>query len=105
MFRNSLLRLRWVGLLEGTSFLLLLGVAMPLKYLADVPQAVEVVGLLHGILFVLYLLAVIETGIALRWPPLRWGAALLAAVLPFGPFVFDRRLRLEAQPSLLRTEK
>ena len=45
---------RYVGYAEGTSFLLLLGIAMPLKYAADIPEGVEVVGMLHGLLFILF---------------------------------------------------
>lgn len=97
MFRTPLARLRIVGLLEGSSFLLLLGVAMPLKYLADMPMAVRIVGALHGALFLLYLAAVAHVKFAHRWPMDRATLAIVAAVLPFGPFVLDRSLRREAQ--------
>ena len=93
MLRTSLDRLRIVGMMEGASFLLLLGVAMPLKYLAGMPQMVSVVGMLHGILFMLYVAAVFQAGMELRWPMRRIAAALAASVLPFGPFVFDAHLR------------
>lgn len=86
-------RLRLLGWLEGVSFLVLLGVAMPLKYLAGLPQAVRVVGMLHGILFLLFVGAVAHVAVQRRWS-WKWVAgALVAAVLPFGPFVFDARLR------------
>jgi integral membrane protein len=93
VLNNPLDRLRIVGMMEGASFLVLLGIAMPLKYLADLPQAVRVVGMLHGLLFVLYVAAVIGVSVSMRWPPRRVLAALAAAVLPFGPFVFDAHLR------------
>lgn len=80
-------------MMEGASFLLLLGVAMPLKYLAGYPQMVRVVGMLHGVLFLLFVAAVIQTSVALRWPLRRVLAALAASVLPCGPFVFDAHLR------------
>ena len=49
--------MRLISLVEGVSFLLLLGVAMPLKYLAGIPEVVTVVGAAHGVLFILYALA------------------------------------------------
>src|SRR5262249_19012058 len=57
---TPLTRVRIAGLAEGVSFLLLLGVAMPLKYFADYPMAVTVVGTIHGVLFILFGLAVLD---------------------------------------------
>ena len=93
MFRDSLRTLRWVGYAEGTSFLVLLGIAMPLKHLADKPEAVLVVGWAHGVLWVLYMLSAIRAARANRWTFGTFFRAGLASVLPFGPFVFDRWLR------------
>lgn len=98
VLKTSLDRLRVVGMMEGASFLLLLGVAMPLKYLAGMPQMVRVVGMLHGILFMLYVAAVFQASVELRWPLRRIVAALAASVLPFGPFVFDAHLRRVSAP-------
>lgn len=93
MLRDPLARLRLVGMLEGVSFLLLLGVAMPLKYLAGQPEMVRVTGMAHGVLFMLYVAAVAHAALELRWPLGRVAGALAASVLPFGPFVFDAHLR------------
>ncbi len=90
---KALTTFRYIGILEGASFLILLGIAMPLKYFAGMPTAVTIVGGLHGLLFVLYVLAIIYATIALRWKFLRVVGAFLAAFLPFGPFIFDARLR------------
>ena len=57
---HALYRLRLVGGLEGISYLLLLGVAMPLKYLAGMPAMVQVAGWIHGLLFTLFVAAVLE---------------------------------------------
>ncbi|UFJ39960.1 DUF3817 domain-containing protein [Brevibacillus humidisoli] len=89
-------RLRVIGYIEGTSFLLLLGIAMPLKYYFNIPQPVTVIGWLHGLFFVLYLLAVAHVTIVHRWSLLRLLGAVAASILPFGPFVLDARLRKEA---------
>ncbi len=93
MLKTALGRLRLIGAFEGISFLVLLGIAMPLKYFADFPEAVKVVGSLHGLFFVLYLLAVVNATIAHRWKFLRVLGAVIASFLPFGPFVFDARVR------------
>ena len=93
MLTDPLARLRIVGMMEGASFLVLLGIAMPLKYLAGLPMAVRVVGMLHGLLFILFVAAVAQVSVSMRWPVRRVFAALAASVLPFGPFVFDAHLR------------
>lgn len=85
-------RLRQLSFVEGTSTLVLFGIAMPLKYFADMPLAVRIVGTLHGVLFVGLAIAFL---FAIRRVPISPRLALagiVAAVLPFGPFVFDRWL-------------
>lgn len=77
---------------EAVSFLLLVGVAMPLKYLAGRPIAVSVVGAIHGGLFVLFCAALLRTLLVARWPFLRAAVIFVASLLPFGPFVVDRRM-------------
>lgn len=87
---------RAVGLAEGCSFLLLLFVAMPLKYLADLPQFVRYIGSLHGALWVIYIILAVVLGLSLRWKISRIALALVCSVLPFGPFFFDAQLRKNA---------
>ena len=90
---NPIPLLRAAGLTEGVSFLLLLGVAMPLKYFAGIPQAVTVVGWAHGVLFVAFCAALLLTTVVAKWPLSRAAAVFVAALLPFGPFVVDRRMK------------
>jgi integral membrane protein len=92
-------RVRLVGVIEGISFLLLLGIAMPLKYAFELPQAVRIVGMAHGILFIalalVLLLAWIGGALSFRWAFI----AFVATLIPFGPFLIDRRLAaLEKSP-------
>lgn len=89
---TTLGRLRLIGLLEGISFVLLLGIAMPLKYFAGEPAAVRIVGMAHGVLFLLYLLAAWLAHVEYNWPLKRTALLALASLLPFGPFVADRRI-------------
>ena len=93
--------LRIVGLLEGVSFLLLLGIAMPLKHVWKWPHAVKWVGWAHGILFMAFVSLVALCAWKYRWPIARIAGALLAAVLPFGTFVFFRHLGREQAKSQL----
>ena len=92
---TALRQLRLVAFLEGTSFVVLLFVAMPLKYLAGLPLAVRIVGSLHGLLFLVFLAALYRAGTQRGWPLRRWVIAFMSSVVPFGTFVFDRSLRRE----------
>ncbi len=89
---TALGRLRVIGFLEGASFLLLLGVAMPLKYFAGQPEAVRIVGTAHGALFLLYLAAAFLAASEYGWKLRITAALVLASFLPFGPFIADARL-------------
>lgn len=87
--------LRRVGKLEGVSFLVLLGIAMPLKYLAGLPLAVKIVGWAHGVLFVWFLIALFGAWRRAKLTLAQTLMVFVAALLPFGPFVIDRRLERE----------
>jgi integral membrane protein len=95
MLNTEIGRFRLVSLLEGISFLVLLGIAMPLKYAAGIPEAVRYVGWAHGLLFVLFILALLSASTAARWPLSKIAGAFIASVVPFGAFVLERRLRAE----------
>lgn len=97
--RQFLKSLRIVSFIEGVSTLVLFGIAMPLKYFADMPGAVRAVGSIHGLLFVALVVMFL---VGMQRIPLSRGTAfagIAAAVVPFGPFIMDRRLeRLANQP-------
>jgi integral membrane protein len=90
--RQYLRRLRILGTIEGTSTLILFGIAMPLKYLGGMPMAVRIAGSIHGALFVAlvvtFILGITRIPISRRLA----GAGIVAAVFPFGPFIMDRWL-------------
>lgn len=85
-----------MGYIEGTSMLVILFVTMPLKYLMDIGTPNKVVGMTHGILFIAYVLMLVTVALDKRWPSKKTLLGVLAAVVPFGPFVFDRQLEREA---------
>jgi len=90
--KNPVLFLRRAALVEGISFLLLVGVAMPLKYVFEMPRTVTVVGWVHGVLFIVFCIALAETIRTAKWPLARAAMVLAAGLLPFGPFLVDRRM-------------
>lgn len=92
-------RLAFVSLLEGISYLLLLLVAMPLKYVFDQPEAVRVVGSAHGALFVFFLIALLDHTLALKRSfkdaVLKGVWATFLVSVPLGAFVLHRELKRE----------
>jgi integral membrane protein len=88
--KTQLGRLKLVAAAEGWSFLILLFVAMPLKYWLGQPEAVRVVGMAHGLLFVLYILLVLQVKIELNWSFRKMLLAFIAAFVPFGTFYANR---------------
>ena len=101
MLKETLLkqlhRFRMVAIAEGISFLVLLGIAMPLKYLLDMPMAVKVVGWVHGALFVAFIYFAFEIFTSFKKEILWLAKAFLASIFPFGTFILDRELKMEEQ--------
>lgn len=91
--KNPVSFLRRVALAEAVSYLLLLGVAMPLKYALGLPEAVKWSGWLHGALFVVLCASLLHTLIVARWPLMRAVAVFVASLLPFVPFFMDKKMR------------
>lgn len=73
------------------SYLVLLLIAMPMKYLLDMPLAVKYVGWAHGLLFVLYIGFLLVLGLMEKWSIKKLFFGFIASLLPFGPFVFERK--------------
>jgi integral membrane protein len=89
---NTLGRLRLTGIIEGLSFIILLAVAMPLKYLAGKPEMVSIVGMAHGVLFVLYIFLTVVAKFQYPWSWKRVLVLWVASVVPFGTFYADYKL-------------
>jgi len=90
-FSTTLGRLRLIAFIEGVSFLILLFVAMPLKYFFEQPQAVRTVGSIHGGLFVAYVILVFLTMRELKWNWAKTGLLILISFIPFGNFYADQK--------------
>jgi integral membrane protein len=84
-----------VALIEGISYLVLLGIAMPLKYFFDFPYAVTVVGWAHGVLFMLYVALLMLCWFQYKWSFVRVFKYFIASLLPVLPFIIEHKLRQE----------
>jgi integral membrane protein len=84
--------LRWLGYAEAISWILLLFIAMPLKYIWHEPLAVKYTGWIHGILFILYCLHLLLAKQILNWSFAKMITGGIAAFFPFGTLWFDKRI-------------
>ncbi|TBW29127.1 DUF3817 domain-containing protein [Gramella sp. KN1008] len=82
---------KWVSLLEGLSFLLLLLIAMPLKYFFDMPQMVSHVGMAHGILFIGYIAMALTLVKPMEWNLKQTALIMGCSLIPFGPFYVEKK--------------
>lgn len=90
LFQTQLGRLRLVSYLEGISLIILLGVAVPLKYVASNPGMVKAIGPLHGILFLWFIVSTLSVGVEKQWKWQTTWKVLIACIIPFGTFYIDR---------------
>jgi len=90
---SSIGRLRLLGFVEGVSMVVLVFVAMPLKYLAGQPEMVRITGSVHGGLFILLVLYALYVGFEKGWSFRKVTFWILAgSVFPFGPFIVDHKI-------------
>ena len=82
---------RVISLLEALSFVILLLIAMPIKYILGNPELVRVVGMAHGILFVLYILGAFLFKKKLNWSDQILAVVILCSIIPMGPLYVDRK--------------
>lgn len=93
--KTPISRLRTIAILEGISFIVLLFIAMPLKYMAGIAIAVRVAGSLHGLLFVLLVFSLAEMKVKNNWEMDKLGKVFVASLIPFGTFIIDKDLKKE----------
>ncbi|WP_345274552.1 DUF3817 domain-containing protein [Flaviramulus aquimarinus] len=82
---------RIVAFLEGLSYILLLFVATPIKYIAGNPEYVKLLGMPHGLLFILYLVLAVLIKSDMKWSTKTFSFVLLASIIPFGTFYVERK--------------
>lgn len=103
--RASLLFYRVLAYVVGVGLIVLVLVGVPLKYLADSPGVVAVVGPLHGFLYMVYLVATVNLAFRARWSPVKTVLVMLAGTIPFVSFVAERKVTAdetarEARPAV-----
>ena len=101
MENKALRRFRVVSLVEGISTIVLFLVAMPMKYLLDIPLAVKIAGPLHGALFLRYVGMLVSTWASQGWRLRMFIVGLLAAIPPFGTLLFDHYM---VKPRVVSTD-
>lgn len=94
---GAFLRYRILAFTTGVLLILLVFVAIPIKYLGNNEGPVALIGTAHGFLFMVYLVTALDLGIRLRWPWLKLGLVMLAGTIPFASFVAERRAHHEVR--------
>lgn len=94
MLDSNLKKFRLVALLEGISFIVLLFIAMPIKYILGEPIVVKLIGMAHGGLFLLFLYLLLVTAKEYEWKLPFISMAFIASLLPFGTFYLDKKLKI-----------
>ena len=82
-----------INTVEGYSYILLLFVAMPMKYLLDIPLAVKVAGMAHGILFIIFCLLLVQAWQESKWPFKESIIFFIASLIPFGTFFTKSKIK------------
>lgn len=100
-----LVRFRTIAFWEGVSAVILFFIAMPIKYLLDYPLVVKYVGWAHGILFLLYMLSLAQVTITYKWSFIKVAMGFVASLVPFGTFVFDKKVLKEESVKLTETNR
>jgi integral membrane protein len=96
---SSLLALRVTGIVEGISFLILLLIAMPLKWIYGQPEMVRYVGSIHGVLTIVYIYFLVAVTAKLNWSLKTAALAFVASLLPFGMLYAEFKIFRNAEPS------
>lgn len=93
-------RFLWVGKVEGYSYLALLGIAMPLKYTFDMPQWVRVAGMLHGVLFIAFMVLLAVMFFKAKMPFKNAVVSFLLSLVPFGTFYLKSQVTVSGASTI-----
>ncbi len=101
LLKTPLGQFRLVSLAEGISYILLMFLAMPLKYIAGEPTLVRIFGSIHGGLFFLFMFTLVHAAFNRGWKLPRVMIAFVASIIPFGAFFLERSLKEEMEAILV----
>ena len=91
--KNSVKKFGLINTMEGYSYLILLFIAMPLKYVFAMPLAVKIVGMIHGILFIIFCILLVQAWIETKWKFKENVIFFIASLIPFGTFFTKKRIQ------------
>ena len=93
MLRSALGRFRVISAIEGLSYLLLVFIAMPIKYIGENPYPVKVLGMIHGVLFIIFMISLFETKRKESWDTGFMFQLFVLSLIPFGAFLIEKRVK------------
>lgn len=100
LIKTNLGRLRILAFLEGITLLLLVFITVPMKYIWGIPEGSQIIGPIHGVVFVLFVINSISVGIEYKWSWFpRITILILSSFVPFGSFYIDHKILKPAQLS------
>ena len=93
MKNENVVKFGHINTIEGYSYLALVFIAMPMKYFMDIPMAVKVVGMIHGILFILFCILLAKAWYEAKWPFKESAIFFIASLIPFGTFFTKAKIK------------
>lgn len=93
MIKDALGRFRVISAIEGLSYLLLVFIAMPIKYIGDNPYPVKIFGMIHGVLFIIFMLSLFEAKIKKSWDVGLVFQLFVLSLIPFGAFFIEKKVK------------
>lgn len=93
MLSNALNRFRLISYIEGLSYLILVFIAMPIKYMGENPYYVKIFGMAHGVLFILFMLVLLDAMRKESWNKTFGSKLFIYSLIPFGSFVIERNVK------------
>lgn len=93
MLKDTLKRFRLISYIEGLSYLILVFIAMPLKYLAENPYPVKIAGMAHGVLFILFVLFLADSMRKYAWNTKFSTKLFIYSLIPFGSFIIEKKVK------------
>lgn len=93
MFDSALTRFRIISAIEGLSYLILVFIAMPIKYLGDNPYYVKIFGMAHGVLFIIFMISLFETKRKDSWDIGFTFQLFVLSLIPFGAFNIENKVK------------
>lgn len=106
MIKSTIGRFRLIGIAEGISYLVLLFIAMPMKYIYGNPLPVKIIGMTHGILFILFVILLLAAAQKHKWSFKFNTLMFVASLVPFGTFFNDGKLKaLQTQAQAVPVKK